>query len=81
MRPPCKDVTVLCGLSVPALERVDGPQLDCITGVKEILVEVLPRSRSSSQEERQKIPATKTKGSRRERSALPERNINRLICI
>lgn len=81
MRPPCKDETLPCGMSVPVMVRADGPQLDCITGVKEILVEVLPRSRSSSQEERQKIPATKTKGSRRERSALPERNINRLICI
>ncbi|MFK1760094.1 hypothetical protein ACIW9X_21295 [Bacteroides fragilis] len=52
MRLPYKGETLPRGMSVPVMERASGLQPACISGVKEILVEVLPRSRSSSQEER-----------------------------
>ena len=78
MLPPCRAVTLPCGASVPAAERVwDGVQEELTSEVKDTCEEGEGRSMSSSQEERHMLPETSVKSRRCEKASLPESNIKR----
>lgn len=79
MRPPCKGETLPRGMSVPVMERASGPQPACISGVKEILVDVLSRSRSSSQEERHIVLMTNSEKQARGKTFPQEIRLNEMF--